>query len=310
VEDPAIRRERAQNLWSSFARKFPFVAKAVELDAAPEVGTDRIGGLETAQEEIFTYACGRTNPDVYASWGTVAPTGLLLIGEHGVGKTLLARALATRADTAFLRVSVPRLVLEIVHGGGGALGELLQTWSQTLDEMPPITVYFYELEFSQAEEIGAFRTDLPVPTIMDFLLDFVDRAIAVPAALLVASTTYPDTLRRAFIAPGRFERVVEVSPIFPDDVARAIAIHARDAEKRAGRKLFESVDWRAVVQQSEAPSPGDWIRLMHAVLRAKARCEVAGEPAGLVTEADLQAELDRFRRAQERLPSRRLGTYA
>ena len=136
-------------------------------------------------------------------------------------------------------MKVPQLVLQVVHGAAGKVGELVSAWSQTLAEMPPTTVFFQELEFSQAQEIGARRHDLPVGPIMDFLLDVVDRTISVESTLVAGSTGHPDTLRPAFLSAHRFERIVEVSPVFPDDVAAALAIHAQDAEKRAGRQLFE-----------------------------------------------------------------------
>jgi ATP-dependent 26S proteasome regulatory subunit len=308
MRDPAIERERAHNLWSSFERKVAPVGKATELEVQPDLGVDQIGGLAAAKEEVLTYACAATNPEVYERWGTFPPSALLLIGREGVGKTLLARALATRSDTAFLRVLVPRLVVEVVHRGG-QVGELLEGWSQTLAEMPPLTVFFDELEFSQAHEIGTRRPDLPPGPIMDFLLDLLDRTIAVESTLVVGSTSHPDTLRAAFLAPDRFERVVEVSPLFPNDVVEALQIHRAAAEKRAGRTLFEAVDWLAVVRQYEAPSTGEWIRVMHAVLRRKARCEAAGEDECPVTTAELLQEVERLRQAKNRLPNPQAGIY-
>ena len=171
---------------------------------------------------------------------------------------------------------MPRLVLEVIHRGG-KIGELVAGWSETLQEMPPLTVLFNELEFSQAEEIGARRPDLPVGPVMDFLLDLLDRTIAVESVLVVGATSHPDTLRRAFVQPGRLERIVECAPIFPDDIVATLRIHAEAAEKRAGHALFEAVDWSAVVDDYRAPAPGDWVHILHATLRRKARCEAAGE---------------------------------
>ncbi len=303
-----LRRERTQNLWTSLQRKTPLLARAAELTADPEVPFEAIGGLAAAKDELLTYACAATHPDVYATWGTVPPSGLLLIGQRGVGKTLLASALASRTDTAFLRIQVPRLVIDLLHGGGNA-GELMATWSQRLGEMPPLTVFFEELEFLQTEEIGARRSDLPQGPIMDFLLDLVDRTIAVETTLVVASTSHPETLRQAFVIPGRFERIVEVVPIFPDDIVAALAIHAGHAEKIAGRSLFDGVDWPQVVTQYREPAPGDWIRLMHATLRRKARCEAAGEPVTRVTTQDLLDEVERARGARKHLPATGTGIY-
>ncbi len=309
MNEAAIEQERAQNLWTSATRKLPPLAKASRLTAAPQVGSEQIGGLEVAQDEVLTYACAMTNPEVYDQWGTFPPSGLLLIGETGGGKTLLAEALATRAGTAFLEVEMPRLALEVMHSGG-KVGELLQAWSQTLEDMPKTTVFFHELEFFQAEEIGGRRTDLPVGPIMDFFVELIDRATALDHTLTLGSTSHPDILRPAFVAPGRFERVVEVTPAFPDDIVAALGIHARAAEKRAGRTLFGEVDWRDVVSRYREPSTADWIHLMHGALRRKARHDCAGEEVGVIETDDLVEELDRFRLTRKRMPrTGTTGTY-
>jgi len=308
MKDRAIERERTQNLWGSFARKFEPVLQATELDAEPAIDVGRIGGLASAKEEILTYACAATDPEVYARWGTFPPSGLLLIGQRGVGKRLLTRALATQTHTPYLVVNIPRLVLEVIHRGGN-VGDLVKGWSQILSEMPPLTVLFQELEFSQAEEIGARRPDLPVGPVMDFLLDVIDRTIAAASHLVVGSTSHPATLRQAFAQPGRFERVVEVNPVYPGDIIEALRIHSEDSEKRAGHPLFESVDWGAVVGKYRDSATGDWIRIMHAVLRRKARCEAAGESVAAVTTRDLQDEVERFRQASVRLAVTEGGNY-
>jgi ATP-dependent 26S proteasome regulatory subunit len=309
MSEAAIQQERATNLWNSAARKLPQLAKATKLQAAPNVTSEQIGGLAAARNEVMTYACAVTSPEKYEAWGTFPPTGLLLIGQSGSGKTLLSEALATSAKTAFLYVHVPNLALEIVHRGG-QVGELLEGWGQTLAEMPPTTVFFHELEFFQAEEIGGRRSDLPIGPIMDFLCELVDRTVAAKQALVVGSTSHPDTLRPAFVQPGRFERVVEVTPSYPDDVVAALRIHARQAEKRAGRTLFGAVDWADVVARFREPSIGDWVHLLHAVLRRKASAECAPADVAPVETDDLLAEVESYRRTRKRLPaSAPSGTY-
>lgn len=300
MDNLEIQQERAHNLWTSVQRKTPPLASATTLYPNPKVQPEQIGGLAQAQEEVVTYACALTNPELYKRWGTLPPSGLLLIGHPGTGKTLLAAAMATRAKTPFLKVELPRLALEIVHHAGKAT-EMLDAWSQALQEMPPLSVLFHELEFSQAQAFGFNRPDLPIGPIMDFLLEFIERAIAVPDTLVVGSTTSPVTLRHAFLAPGRFERIVEVTPRFPEDIVAALEIHSRAAEKRAGRSLFDPIDWPEVVRNLQEPSIGDWIRLMHGVLRRKARRESTGEDPGLVTTDDLVAEVERFKKAQGRI---------
>lgn len=300
--------ERAQNLWTSFARKFEPIARSAELDPEPDLELSKVGGLAAAKEEILTYACAATDPAVYSRWGTYPPSGLLLIGQQGVGKRLLAQSLATLTHSPFLCVTVPRLVLEMIHEPA-KVGELSGGWSQTLSEIPQTTIFFNELEFSQTQEIGARRPDLPVGPVMDFLLDIVDRTVAAEHHLVVGSTRHPDTLRQAFVQPGRFERVVEVAPVYPGDLVEALEIHAVRSQERAGHPLFDNVDWKAVVERYRGPSTGDWIRIMHAVLRRKARREAAGETVSLVTTQDLLDEVDRFRQANNRIALPHAGNY-
>jgi ATP-dependent 26S proteasome regulatory subunit len=308
MSERPIQQERAQNLWNSATRKAPALARATTLVAAPDVGAEQIGGLEEAQDEVLTYACTMTHHEIYAAWGTFPPSGLLLIGQHGSGKSLLAEALATRARTAFLRVEVPRLALELVHGAVKG-GELIEAWSALLADMPSTTVFFHELEFMQAAEIGGNRMDLPLGPIMDFLCELTDRTVGQDHTLLVGSTSHPDTLRPAFALPRRFERVVEVTPSYPDDVVAALRIHARAAEKRAGRSLFGEVDWLDVVNRFREPSIGDWVGVTHAALRRKARADCsAGEP-GPVTTADLLVEVEQLRRTFRRLRATPAGAY-
>ncbi len=297
-----LERKRAANLWEPFARKFPPVAKSCEFLPTPGISFSDIGGLEDAKDELLTYACAATEPEIYGKWGTFAPSGLLLIGPDASGKSLLAAALAGRAETPFLRIHVARLALQLIHAGGKA-GELLVGWNETLGEIKRVTVYFDELDFAHDPALGAPRMDLPLSQLSDFLLELIDTTITAVGSLTVGGTSRPDTLSPIYFQPGRFERIVSVNPIVPGDVIAALEIHAAAAEKRAGRKLFGKIDWqRAIDQNREAPI-GSWIQLLHAVLRRKARCDAASESPGEVTVDDVLAEVDRFKRATVRLPT-------
>lgn len=295
-----IHAERAQNIWSSFQRGVEPLARGARIVPSPDVRFEEIGGLAQPKDEILTYAYAQTSPEVYSRWGTFPPSAMLMIGRRASGKALLAEALATHTEMAFLRIDVPRMVLDVLHGTG-KVGELLRGWSSSLEEMPPTIVFFDELEFSQAHDMGRRAAELPTGPIMDFLLELIDRAMAAPDTLVLGSTSYPDSLPHAFLAPGRFERVVEVNPSFPDDVIEALRIHAARAEGLAARTIFGDIDWGKVVGHTSQPSIGDWIRMLHAVLRRKARQEAAGETPEPVSNADFAREVERLRQAHVRI---------
>ncbi len=62
-------------------------------------------------------------------------------------------------------------------------------------------------------------------------------------------------------------------------------------------------------RRQREPSTGDWIRILHAVLRRRARCEAAGESSGAVTTQELVEEVRRFRKATDRLRMPTSGNY-
>lgn len=298
----SIDHQRALNLWDAFARRFPPLVKATRLESPPRVHMADVGGLESAKEEVLTYACAVTDPEVYARWGTFPPPALLLVGPPSSGKTLLAEALAGHTQMPFLEVSVPRLVLQMMHAPQ-MIGELLEAWGATLGEMPQTTIFFEELEFTQAEALGGLRQDLPIGPAMELLLEVLDRSIEHGTGLVLGSTSQPDALRPALLATGRFERVVEVTPVIPDDIVAALEIHARGAEKRAGRALFQDVDWAEAVREHREASIGQWIRLLHAVLRRKARCDAREESSAGVVTGDLLEEVERVKKITNQLPA-------
>lgn len=300
MSDRRIRSERALNIWSSFQRSVSPLARGATIIPAPELAFEEIGGLAAAKEEILTYAYAQTSPEVYGRWGTFPPSAMLMIGRRGSGKAMLAEALAARTETAFVRVDVPRIVLDVIHGAS-KIGELIQGWSAALEEMPPVTVFFDELQYASAHDLSAHHGQLPAGPIMDFLFELIDRTLAVPRAIVLGATSFPDTLPHAFVTPGRFERVIEVNPIFPQDVIEALEIHAGQAEARAGRTLFEKLDWAAIVDATSDPSIGDWVRMLHGVLRRMARLEAGGEKPESVTSEDFTRELSRFRQAHTRI---------
>lgn len=297
MDDRNLDPERALNIWSSFQRNVDPLARGAAIIPSPQVEFDQIGGLAGPKEEIATYACAATNPEVYQRWGTFPPRAILMIGQQGSGKSLLAEALATQTGTAFVRVDVPRMVLDVIHGAG-KVGELVQGWTAALEQMPPVTVYFDELEFSQAHDMGDRASELPMGPIMDLLYELIDRSLATDHCLVVGSTAHPDSLPNAFVCPGRFERIVEVTPLFPEDVIAALGIHAHQAEKRADRTLFEGIDWSRIVGATREATIGDWVRMLHAVLRRKARLDASGEEPTPVLTQDLSQELQRFRQAR------------
>ena len=69
------------------------------------------------------------------------------------------------------------------------------------------------------------------------------------------------------------------------------------------------MDWKRVVEQYREPSTGEWIHIMHSVLRRMARCEAANETTTPVSTDDLLEEVERHKRAKHRLAAPEGGNY-
>jgi hypothetical protein len=95
--------------------------------------------------------------------------------------------------------------------------------------------------------------------------------------------------------------VIEGNPTFPQDIIESLEIHAGKAERRAERTLFDGVDWSKIVGSTREPSIGDWVRMLHAVLRRKARLDAAGEAPAPVTNDDFAREVSRLQQAHTRV---------
>ena len=297
------RSDRLTNLWVGLARKAPTLARCSSFLPHPNRPIDRVAGLARARDEILTHAAAITSPEVYARWGTAPAVGLLLIGGRGSGKSTLARALATRLGAPLLEIDVPQLVLELLTRGA-EVAQLVDHWEQLFDEFPKTVIHFDELDFERMHETGERKAGLPAGPILEFLLRLVGQTASSKGIVLVGSTSYPQTVRPVFLSRRRFTRTLKVEPIYPGDHAAVLELHARSAEERAGRPLFETIDWNAIASARKGLSPGNWVEALHGALRCHARREAIGESPPLVAgktvleEAETLAENARATHAE------------
>ena len=82
-------------------------------------------------------------------------------------------------------------------------------------------------------------------------------------------------------------------------------------KSEAGRygDVIEEIDWSVVTRDFHHPATGDWVHILHATLRRKARCEAAGDASTPISTSDLREEVARFKQANSRLSMPKPGTY-
>ena len=201
-------------------------ARVMELIEAPNVDYSSIGGLDQQiQEVVETIELPLTDPDLFKDVGVEPPTGVLLYGPPGSGKTLIAKAVASRANATFLRMSGSELVQKYV--GEGA--RLVRDVFQMAREKAPCIVFIDEID-----AVGGHRThdgttgSAEVNRTMVQLLSELDGFEERGEVKIIAATNRIDLLDPALLRPGRFDRIIEIP--MPDEKGRLeiFKIHIRN----------------------------------------------------------------------------------
>jgi SpoVK/Ycf46/Vps4 family AAA+-type ATPase len=173
-----------------------------------------VGGLEKIKEEIALKVIHPLkNPDIYKAFGKKIGGGILLYGPPGCGKTLLARATAGEINANFISIGLTEVLDMWVGNSEKNLHEIFQNARRNT----PCVLFFDEVD-----ALGASRTDMRQATGRFLINQFLDELDGVKYSnegiLILGATNTPWYLDTAFRRPGRFDRVIFVSP--PDTPAR------------------------------------------------------------------------------------------
>jgi ATP-dependent 26S proteasome regulatory subunit len=301
----ALQR-RLDDVFAKVGEKFGDLTGRVETKIRPNVSFDEVGGLQTAKSLMRGFAQALTNPELYGEWGITPPRGVLLYGPPGTGKTTLTRALATAAGAIFYHLKLTNLTSKF----GANTGELLQEIFRIamgegravifLDEAEALSLE-HLLPPPQAREAGARL----VASLCE-KLDGVDPSARV---LVVAATSRTDSLDSNLVAPGRLDHLVEIA--LPDAAAQQeiLELIRTRTEKRAGRTLFESVDYRRVLPVMGGMSGADISEIIRRALETKVHRVAQGTEEKPVTTEDLLDAIDAYKRVRGVVEKIRYGQY-
>lgn len=183
----------------------PMVA-VMKVDKAPLESYADVGGLEAQVQEIKeAVELPLTHPELYEDVGIKPPKGVILYGEPGTGKTLLAKAVAHSTSATFLRVVGSELIQKYLGDGPKLVRELFKA----ADELAPSIVFIDEVD-----AIGTKRYDSQsggereIQRTMLELLNQMDGFDAMGDVKVIMATNRIDALDPALIRPGRIDRKV------------------------------------------------------------------------------------------------------
>ena len=215
-----------------------------------------VAGVNEAKEDLEEVVEFLKNPKKFMRLGGKVPRGVLLYGEPGCGKTLLAKAIAGEADVPFFTISGSDFVEMFVGVGASRVRDLFKQ----AKESAPCIIFLDEIDAVGRKRGGGFSSggnDEREQTLNAILVE-MDGFDSSDQVIVLASTNRPDVLDPALTRPGRFDRNVSVQ--LPDVKGRfeILKVHAKkvklgpdvDLEKIArGTPMFSGADLAAIVNE-------------------------------------------------------------
>ena len=237
-----------------------------------------VAGQEEAKEALKEIVDFLHNPQKYADIGAVLPKGALLVGPPGTGKTLLAKAVAGEAHVPFFSISGSEFVEMFVGMGAAKVRDLFKQ----ANEKAPCIVFIDEIDTIGKKRDGSgFSGNDEREQTLNQLLTEMDGFDTSKGLLILAATNRPESLDKALLRPGRFDRRIPVE--LPDLKGRVaiLKVHAKNV------KLGSDIDFDAIGRATSGASGAELANIINeGALRA------VRQGRAFVTQADLEESVE------------------
>jgi len=232
-----VRAIQRQNATGGGLSSFGKSGAAVIIGKRPDVTFNDVAGAMEAKEEIKELVDFLKNPKQFFEMGARIPRGVLLVGEPGTGKTLLARAVAGEAKVPFFHTSGPEFEEMLVGAGAARVRDLFKR----AKALSPSIVFIDEIDAVARRRGMDYKSSHSEQTLNQILVE-MDGFEKRDAVIVIAATNRPDVLDPAILRPGRFDRTVRLA--LPDVTERLeiLRVHAKN------KKFDARVDLKKIAQ--------------------------------------------------------------
>lgn len=237
-----------------------------------------VAGQDEAKEALTEIVDFLNNPKKYSEIGAKIPKGALLVGPPGTGKTLLAKALAGESKVPFFSISGSEFVEMFVGMGAARVRDLFKQ----AQEKAPCIVFIDEIDaIGKSRNSGAMGGNDEREQTLNQLLSEMDGFDVDKSVVILAATNRPETLDKALLRPGRFDRRI---PVELPDLAGRIAILKVHAKKV---KMEDNIDYNVIARATSGASGADLANIINeGALRAVRR------ERNVVTQNDLEESVE------------------
>jgi len=285
----------AQDVFSFGRSKAKLFAKGKQ-----SVSFKDVAGVDDAKKELEEIVDFLKNPKKYRAIGARTPKGVLLFGPSGVGKTLLARAVAGEAGVPFFSMAGSEFMEMLVGVGASRVRDLFANAKASA----PSIIFIDEIDAIGRQRGRGFigGHDEREQTLNQILVE-MDGFTPNDNVIVVAATNRGDLLDPALLRPGRFDRRVTLD--MPDKEGRGaiLKIHA------AGKKFVKKIDWERIADRTVGFSGADLENMLNEAAIQAARANKKQIEMSDIEEAATKVKLGPAKKRLQSEEDRSITAY-
>jgi cell division protease FtsH len=249
-----ILSKQMQKKMGSGAMQFGKSNAKIYVEAQTGKKFEDVAGQDEAKEALTEIVDFLHNPLKYEAIGANMPKGALLVGPPGTGKTLLAKAVAGEAKVPFFSISGSEFVEMFVGMGAAKVRDLFKQ----AQEKAPCIVFIDEIDtIGKKRDNAGFGGNDEREQTLNQLLTEMDGFDGKKGVVILAATNRPESLDKALLRPGRFDRRIPVE--LPDLAGREaiLKVHAKNVQ------MEDNIDFNAIARATAGASGAELANIIN-----------------------------------------------
>ena len=218
-----------------------------------KISFDDVAGLDEEKHEMMEIVDFLKNPKRFNEMGAKIPRGVLLCGQPGTGKTLIAKAIAGEANVPFISMSGSEFIEMFAGLGASRVRKLFEK----AKKISPCIIFIDEIDAIGSRRTSGSGAETENNQTLNQLLVEMDGFDTEETVIVLAATNRPEMLDKALLRPGRFDRRITIA--LPDLRGREaiLKIHAKE------KKFADNVNLRSIAEDTAGFTGADLANILN-----------------------------------------------